>query len=114
MEKETEFLMVNAATKALDYKKKNPEALEEEIIKYVLNTLDVKPELKIIGVASANEALKIQKMTKNLYRLEFLCKLVQKYYKDLILLFCVETVFALLFGFRNLVHFSFFVQCIFL
>lgn len=66
MEKGVEFLMVNAATKALDYKNKNPEVLEEEIIKYVLDALDVKPDLKIIGVASANEALRIQKMSKNL------------------------------------------------
>ncbi|MDP1729057.1 MAG: hypothetical protein Q8L27_02545 [archaeon] len=65
MEKDVEFLMVNAATKALDYKDKNPEALEEEIIKYVLNTLNVESALKIKGMASANEVLKIKKISKN-------------------------------------------------
>lgn len=65
MKKDVEFLMVNAATKALEYRTKKPAATEEEVIKYVLNYLEVKPELKIIGVASANEVLKIQKLSKS-------------------------------------------------
>jgi len=66
MKKDVEFLMVNAASLALEYKAKHPSALEEEILKYVLNYLEVKPELKIVSVASANEVLKIQKMSKTL------------------------------------------------
>ena len=65
MKKDVEFLMVNAATKALEYKTKNPMALEDEIIRYVINNLGVKPDMKIIGLASANEVLKIKKMSKN-------------------------------------------------
>ena len=65
MKKDSEFLMVNAATKALEYKNKNPMALEEEIIRYVMNSLEVKSEKKIIGIASATEVLKIKKMSKN-------------------------------------------------
>ncbi len=66
MKKDAEFLMVDAATKALEYKAKNPDAPDEEIIRYVINCLQVKPELKIAGVASANEVLKMQKMSKTL------------------------------------------------
>lgn len=65
MKKDAEFLMVNAATKALDYKAKNPMALEEEIIRHVMNHLEVKSDMKIVGLASATEALKLKKMSKN-------------------------------------------------
>ena len=64
MKKDVEFMMINAATKALEYRKKNPEALEEEIIRHVMNNLAVKPNMKIIGMASATEVLKIQKISK--------------------------------------------------
>jgi len=65
MKKDAEFLMVNAATKALEYKTKNPMALEEEIIRYIMNTLQVNPDMKIVGLASATEVLKLKKMSKN-------------------------------------------------
>ena len=50
MKKDVEFMMVNAASKALEYRAKNPTALEEEIIRYVMGYLEVKPNMKIIGV----------------------------------------------------------------
>ena len=68
MIKNSEIAMINAASYALEYQDKNPEADIEEIIRRVMNNLDVlgtKNNLKIFGMAAASEALKLKKENKN-------------------------------------------------
>ena len=68
MIKNSEIAMINAASYALEYQDKNPEADIEEIIRRVMNNLDVlgtKNNLKIFGMAAASEALKLKKENKH-------------------------------------------------
>lgn len=68
MIKNSEIVMVNAASYALDYQDKNPVADVEEIIQKVIENLDAlgtKIDFKIFGIAAANEALKLKKENKH-------------------------------------------------
>ena len=68
MIKNSEIAMINAASYALEYQDKNPEADIEEIIRRVMNNLDAlgtKNNLKIFGMAAASEALKLKKENKH-------------------------------------------------
>lgn len=68
MIKNSEIAMINAANYALEYQDKNPGADIEEIIKKVIENLDAletKRNLKIFGIAAANEALKLKKENKH-------------------------------------------------
>ena len=68
MIKNSEIAMVSAASYALEYQDKNPRAEIEEIIRGVMNNLDVlgtKNNLKIFGMAAASEALKLKKENKH-------------------------------------------------
>ena len=68
MIKNSEIAMINSASYALEYQDKNPEADIEEIIRGVMNNLDVlgtKNNLKIFGMAAASEALKLKKENKH-------------------------------------------------
>ncbi len=61
MENEEEkFLMINAASKALDYRKKHPEADSEEIIKKIMHAIEASEKLKLMGIASADDVLKLR------------------------------------------------------
>ena len=64
----SEVAMVNAASYALSYKDKNPYADVEEIIKNVVINMDsisIKKNFKIFGIAAANEILKLKKQHKD-------------------------------------------------
>ncbi len=68
MIKNSEIAMVSAASYALDYQDKNPEADAEEIIQKVIENLDkvgIKKNLKIFGIAAASESLKLKKENKH-------------------------------------------------
>lgn len=63
----SEVAMINAASYALDYRDKNPYVDVEEIIKKVIVNLDsvmIKRDLKVFGIAAANEILKLRKQHK--------------------------------------------------
>lgn len=60
MKNEEKFVMINAASKALDYKNKHPFSSTEEIIKKVIGDIEAEQEIKILAVASANEVLSIR------------------------------------------------------
>jgi len=68
MIKNSEIAIVSAASYALDYQDKNPGVDVDEIIQKVIENLDVletKIDLKILGIAAANEALKLKKENKH-------------------------------------------------
>ena len=68
MIKNSEIAMINAASYALEYRDKNPEADIEEIIRRVMENLDAlrtNKNIKIFGMAAASEALKLKKENKN-------------------------------------------------
>lgn len=68
MIKNSEIAMVNAASYALEYQDKNPEADIEEIIRRVIQNLDAlrtEKSLKVFGIAAASEILKLKKENKH-------------------------------------------------
>ena len=72
-----EIIMVNAASKALEYLNKRPKAENEEIMKHVILSFgaDLKQNLRILGVAAANEVLKLKREFPNALDKEILQKL---------------------------------------
>jgi len=81
MIKNSEIAMINAASYALEYQDKNPEADIEEIIRRVMNNLDAlgtKNNLKIFGMAAASEALKLKKENKHKTNKQILQMFVNK------------------------------------
>jgi len=66
MIKDREIAMVNAASAALEFRAKYPRIWDEDIIKKVFSTINAKSELKIYGVAAANEVLKLRKSYQDL------------------------------------------------
>lgn len=68
MIKNSEIAMVNAANYALQYQDQNPEADVDEIIRRVIQNLEVlrtEKNLKVFGIAAASEILKLKKENKN-------------------------------------------------
>lgn len=61
MEKEPEMIMVLAATKALEYKTIHRRAETEEVIKHIMKSEDINPDLKLYAVVAANEVMRIKK-----------------------------------------------------
>lgn len=64
----SEIVMINAASYALDYQDKNPGADLEKIVQKVIENLDnlrIKKDIKIFGIAAASEALKLKKENKH-------------------------------------------------
>lgn len=55
---EDKITMIVAANSVLSYKKKNPIAEAEEVLKYVMSSVDAKGDAKILGIAAANYVLK--------------------------------------------------------
>ncbi len=55
-----ELTMVNAATMALEYKEKHPRNWDDDAVAYVLHNLKTPSNLKVYGVAAANEILKLR------------------------------------------------------
>jgi len=51
------MIMVSAVSKALGYKKANPDLSNEKILEFVIDELDVKSDLKRIGLAAVVRAL---------------------------------------------------------
>lgn len=51
-------MMVIAAGKALDYKKMNPDAEPNEVIQYVMFSINAMSNIKINAIAAANRALR--------------------------------------------------------
>jgi len=78
-----EIVMVNAASKALEYLDKRPRAENEEIMKHVIISLgsDLKQNLRILGVAAANEILKMKRISPNAPHKELLQKLTNNIQK---------------------------------
>ena len=66
MIKDREIAMVNAASKALEIMDNSPDADTEDIIKYVMASLDAPSELKIQGIAAANEIIKMRRAYREL------------------------------------------------
>ena len=60
MIKEREVAMVNAASMALEYKEKHPRCWDDDAVAHVLKNLNTSSELKIYGIAAANEILKLR------------------------------------------------------
>lgn len=60
------ILMINSATKALSLRKKNPEAIPEEIIKHLMNKIEADESSKVLAIAAVNEALKMRNVEKKL------------------------------------------------
>ena len=60
--------MVNTASKALDYQNERPHIEIEEIMKHIILSLgsETKPDLKILGIAAANEVLKMKRAFVNI------------------------------------------------
>lgn len=50
--------MIVGASSALSYRRKNPSADSEEILKYVIKTIEVNKKAKVFGVAAANFVMK--------------------------------------------------------
>lgn len=61
MIKDREVAMVNGASIALNYKNKNPDAWDEEIVASVMQNLSATADSKLYGVAAASEILKMRK-----------------------------------------------------
>lgn len=67
MEDEEKFLMVNVASKTLEYKDRHPKEIPEKIIKRVFESLEsenvkdkINQNMEILGIAAANEAIKLR------------------------------------------------------
>ena len=61
MEKEnTKLMMLTAASLALDYLKKNPNADSEEVMKHVIKNTKADGEAKLAGIAAANHVIKFK------------------------------------------------------
>jgi len=61
MIKDAEVAMVNAASKTLEIMDINPNAETEVIIRHVLENLDAPSHMKVMGVAAANEVIKLRR-----------------------------------------------------
>jgi len=72
-----EIVMINAASKALDYLEKRPHADNEEVMKHVILSFgsDFKQNLRILGVAAANNVLKMKRELPKATTKELLQKL---------------------------------------
>lgn len=72
-----QVFMVNIASKALEYKNEHPNKSSEEIMRHVILSLDseTNPDLKIFGIAAANEILKMKTTSPQLTDKELLQKL---------------------------------------
>jgi len=61
MEKENVKLeMITAASSALDYIKKNPNADSEQVMKHIIRSIKAEGEAKIAGIAAANHIVKFK------------------------------------------------------
>ena len=90
MIKEREVAMVQAAALALEYKSKHPRAWDDDAVAHAFKNLDTTSELKLYGVAAANEALKIRSAYKDLTEKQVMqtfsdniAKIVAKIEKDI-------------------------------
>ena len=54
MEKDIGVAMIAAATKAIKYKKENPNSMIDEVINHVMRSMSYRDEVKIGAVASAS------------------------------------------------------------
>jgi hypothetical protein len=63
MAEDKKMVMVQAGSLAYSYKKKNPNAEAEELIRHVMSGLGSKKENKVFGIAAADYVLKY--LTKN-------------------------------------------------
>ncbi len=50
--------MIVGASSALSYRRKNPSADSEEILKYVIKTIELNKKAKVFGVAAADFVIK--------------------------------------------------------
>jgi len=57
---EKEVVMVNAVTLALEYKEKHPRAWDDDAVAHVMKNLNAPADIKLYGVAAANEILKLR------------------------------------------------------
>jgi len=61
MEKENvKLAMITAASSALDYLKKNPNADSEQVMKHIIRSIKAEGEAKIAGIAAANHVVKFK------------------------------------------------------
>ena len=63
IDNEVKIAMVTAASQALDYQAKNPNADSEEIIRYIMKELRVKGDEKVGAIVGASRALKEKQKT---------------------------------------------------
>ncbi|MBU3913644.1 MAG: hypothetical protein KKB21_03745 [Nanoarchaeota archaeon] len=59
-EKDVRLIMIAAASSALDFLKKNPNADSEQVMKHVIKNLKVEEGKKIAGIAAANHVIKFK------------------------------------------------------
>ncbi len=79
--KNIEVTAVRSLTYALNYYDKNPRADSEEIIKNLskeLGFINADGDLKIIGIAAANEGLKLKMKNKKINNKQIIQKIVNK------------------------------------
>jgi hypothetical protein len=57
-----QVFMVNISSKALEYQNEHPNKSTEEIMRHIILSLDsqTNPDMKIFGIAAANEILKMK------------------------------------------------------
>jgi len=61
MEKENvKLAMITAASSAMDYIKKNPNADSESVMKHIIKSIKDTGEAKIAGIAAANHVIKFK------------------------------------------------------
>ena len=60
VERDKKLVMITAASSALDYLKKSPNADSETVLKHVMRNMDAEGEAKIAGIAAANHVIKLK------------------------------------------------------
>ncbi len=75
---ERKILMIDAATRALNYLKKKPEAIPEEIIKQIMKTFEAERDSKVLVIAAVNEAIKLRQKEKKLSDKQIVQKIMDK------------------------------------
>jgi len=78
-----EMVMVNAATKALEFRTRRPLADADEAIKHIINSGDFKGEEQIYAIAAINEIFKLKRGYKTCSDKEIIQMFVDNIYETL-------------------------------
>ena len=78
MGQESEVAIIVGATKALKYKKQNPNILIEQVINHILREVVGKKDIKISAVAGASKAFEIKERNPRLGDKEIIQKVMKE------------------------------------